>query len=275
MITERIGLGSGIQSILVGLPPDRNAMNAAMPVPLVSVILVCRNPGPSLREALNSAWNQPDTDHEVVLIDGASTDGTREWLESQRLRFGTLVSEPDNGVYDAMNKGVATARGDWVLFLGSDDRLAGSQVLAGISLVLNQATADVVVGEAVYDDGRAYSLGADSAAVRRNFVHHQAAFYRRSLFAAHGNFSGALRIMADYDFNLRLLKAGVHFKSIPVRIATCGSGGLSDAGGWNGYREEITVRHRHFPAWQCWPWDAGSLLRFLRKKILRTFSAYG
>jgi hypothetical protein len=66
------------------------------------------------------------------------------------------------------------------------------------------------------------------------------------------------------------LKAGVKFHAASVRIAVCGSGGLSDAGGWTGYREEITVRHRHFPGWLCWPWDLGSLLRYLRKNIRRS-----
>jgi len=240
-----------------------------MPQPLVSVILVCRNPGPVLRPALESIWNQPGEGHEVVVIDGASTDGTREWLETQRARLAALVSEPDRGIYEAMNKGVAAARGDWVIFLGADDRLR-SGALSAVTPVLPPAGADVIVGEAVYDNGRHYRLGALDAAVRRNFVHHQGAFYRRALFAAHGQFLTDLRIMADYEFNLRLLSAGVRFQGATVTVTDCGSGGLSDAGGWIGYREEITVRHRYFPAWQCWLWDLGSVVRFLRKKILRS-----
>jgi glycosyltransferase involved in cell wall biosynthesis len=245
-----------------------------MSTPLISVIVVCRNPGPRLRTALESVWGQQNADCEIVVIDGASTDGTREWLETQRTRLGPLVSESDRGVYDAMNKGVAAARGDWVVFLGADDRLLEGAP-TGVIPALRQTEADVVVGEAAYDDGRIYRLGGTAAAVRRNFMHHQAAFYRRSLFAAHGPFETGLQIMADYEFNLRLLRAGVRFQSVPTRIAACGSSGLSDAGGWTGYREEITVRHRHFPAWQCWLWDLGSVLRFLRKKLLRTFSSHG
>ncbi len=240
-----------------------------MPTPLLSVIVVCRNPGPRLRPALESVWTQRGEDCELVVIDGASTDGTRDWLETQRARLGALTSEPDAGVYDAMNKGVAAARGDWVIFLGADDRLI-EDALTSISPLLRQTDAGVVVGEATYDDGRIYRLGGPAAAVRRNFVHHQAAFYRRSLFATHSPFETGLRIMADYEFNLRLLKAGVKFQSLPTRIAACGSGGLSDAGGWTGYREEITVRHRHFPAWQCWLWDLGSAVRYFRKNILRS-----
>ena len=240
-----------------------------MPAPLVSVILVCRNPGPRVREALASVWAQQGADCEAVVIDGASTDGTREWLEAQRTQLGLLVSEPDRGVYDAMNKGIAAARGDWVLFLGADDRLVGAEVLAGTADVLRRTGAGVVVGEAAYDDGRLYRLGDARTAVRRNFMHHQAAFYRRALFTQHGDFQTGLQIMADYEFNLRLLKAGVRFRPVPLRIAACASGGLSDAGGWTGYREEILVRHLYFPGWQCWLWDLGSIARFLRKSLVR------
>jgi len=57
-------------------------------------------------------------------------------------------------------------------------------------------------------------------------------------------------------------------------VAVCGTGGLSDAGGWTGYREEIRVRHRHYPAWRCWPWDLASVTRCLRKKLIHR-SAHG
>jgi hypothetical protein len=171
-----------------------------------------------------------------------------------------------------MNKALRLAQGEWVLFLGADDRLADHGVLAAVQPVLQSATAGVVVGEAAYDDGRVYRPGGTGAAVQCNFVHHQAAFYRRSLFAQHGGFDVTLPTRADYDFNLRLLRAGTAFQAIPGRIAVCGSGGLSDSGRWSGYREEIVVRHRHFPSWQCWPWDVGSALRCLRKQLLRRLS---
>lgn len=245
-----------------------------MSTPLVSVVVVCRNPGPRLHAALESVWAQPGETCEVVVIDGASTDGTHEWLETRRSKLGALVSEPDRGVYAAMNKGVAAARAEWVLFLGADDRLLDGE-LAGIAPVLRSTDAGVVVGEAAFDNGRLYRLGAPATAVRRNFLHHQAACYRRVLFAAHGGFDPTLRIMADYEFNLRLLRSGVRFEAVPARLATCASGGLSDAGGWTGYREEVTVRHRYFPAWQCWLWDLGSVLRYWRKQFLRSTSPHG
>ena len=75
--------------------------------------------------------------------------------------------------------------------------------------------------------------------------------------------------MADYEFNVRLWKNRVRFKPIPLRIAACGTGGLSDSGRWRGYREEIAVRHRYFSFGRCLGWDALSVVRFLRKQLLR------
>lgn len=249
----------------------QNAMSA--PAPLLSIIVVCRNPGGRLAGALESVWGQQGISPELVVIDGASTDGTREWLEARRGRLGTLVSEPDGGIYEAMNKGVARARGEWILFLGADDRLADATVLARAALPLTSSGADVFAATARFDDGRVYPPRSPRAAIRRNFLHHQATFYRRALFARLGGFDPALRLMADYDFNLRLLHAGGAIETGPLEIARCGSGGLSDAGTWTTYGEEIAVRHRHFPAWRCWPWDAGSVVRFLRKRLVNRHRA--
>jgi putative colanic acid biosynthesis glycosyltransferase len=244
-----------------------NAMSA--PPPLISVIVVCQNPGPRLRDALASIWAQSGPPPELIVIDGASTDGTREWIETQRARLAALVSEPDTGVYDAMNKGLALAHGEWVLFLGADDRLAGDHVLREAGPLLTGSGAGVAAGEAIYDDGRIYRLAAHVHPIARNFVHHQAAFYRRALFPEHGAFDATLAIMADYEFNLRLWEKGVRFAPLPLRIAVCGTQGLSDSGRWRGYAEEIRVRHRYFPSWKCWFWDGLSGVRFLRKKLLR------
>jgi len=241
------------------------AANAMSATPLLSVIVVCKNPGPRLHAALASVWEQRWVEPELIVVDGGSTDGTREWLEARRERLATLVSEPDAGIYNAMNQGIAAAHGEWVLFLGADDRLAGDMVLSEALNWMKKTEAGVAAGEAAFDDGRLYRLRSHVNPVARNFIHHQAAFYRRSLFAENGSFDTSLAIMADYDFNLRLWKNRVRFKPLPLRIAACGIAGASDAGRWRGYAEEIRVRHRYFPSARCWFWDALSLLRRVLK----------
>jgi glycosyltransferase involved in cell wall biosynthesis len=238
--------------------------------PTISVIVVCLNPGSRLAAALESVWAQRHVAAELIVVDGGSNDGTAAWLERHRDRIATLIAGPDGGVYDAMNRGVAAARGEWVYFLGADDRLAGDMVLSETVNWMRKTEAGVVAGEAAFDDGRIYKMSAHVNALARNFVHHQSAFYRRALFGENGPFDTSLAIMADYEFNVRLWKNRVRFKPIPLRVAACGVGGLSDAGGWRGYREEIAVRHRYYPALRCLPWDALSVVRYLRKKVVRS-----
>ena len=237
--------------------------------PLISVLIVCKNPGPRLAATLASVWEQRDFTPEIIVIDGASTDGTVAWLERHRARLTHFASTPDFGVYDAMNRAVAVARGEWLLFLGADDRLATPEVLALAAVLLADTSAEVAAGEAAYTDGRLYSFKPRAHPIARNFVHHQAAFYRRSLFAAHGAFDQSCSFQADYDFNLRLLRARARFAPLPLSLATCGVGGLSDAGHWRNYREEISIRHRYFSLARCLPWDVLSLVRYLRKKFVR------
>lgn len=234
----------------------------------LTIVLPCLNPGPALRDALQSVWGQQPGAPELVVIDGGSSDGSREWLESQRPRIDTLVSEPDRGIYNAMNKGVAHARGRWVMFLGADDQLASDTAVSDAVDWAERHDARIATGEAVYADGRVYRLASTPRPIARNFAHHQATLYERSLFREQGGFDAALAIAADYDFNLRLWKAGVTFTPIPVRLANCGTRGASDGGAWRVYREEIAVRHRHFAAPRCWTWDAVSVLRFVRKKLV-------
>ena len=249
-------------------------MPATTAAPVLSVILVCKNPGPRLHAALASVWEQHPIHPEIIVIDGASTDGSREWLTSQRARLATLISEPDAGHYHAMNRGVALATGEWLLFLGADDRLVGDMVLSESLNWMNKTEAGVAVGEIAYHDGRIYRLRSDVNPCARNFVHHQGTFYRRSLFAENDAFDTSLVVMAAYEFNVRLWKNRVRFKPIPLRIAACGTGGVSDSGSWRSYREEITVRHRYFSFGRCLVWDAFTVVRYVRKKIARSFSRH-
>ena len=241
------------------------------PAPLISIVVVCRNPGDQLATALESVWSQSIRDQlELIVVDGASTDYTPRWLELNQSRIEHWSSKPDTGIYDAMNLGVAQATGQWIYFLGADDHLATPSVLAGISPQLESTGDSIAAGTARFSDGRTYAFRGAHGTIRRNFLHHQATFYRRTVFDQCGEFDTTLRLQADYEFNLRLLHSGQTITTLPSLIAHCASGGLSDAGHWLNYREEISVRHRHFNFLSCLPWDAITLIRYGRKKIVRS-----
>ncbi len=238
-------------------PPRANTTPPIGGGPLISVIIACKDPGPGLKETLANIWAQIALPPELIVVDGGSEDGSRVWLASQKARLGTLIMDNDNNVFEALNKGLAVARGEWVLFLGANDKFYHDAVLSRAQPALKASTAGVVVGEVAYEDGVGLRLPAKLDPLRGNFVHRPGAFYRRSLFAEHGNFDATLALQADYDFNIRLFKKGVKFEALPLRLTTCKTG---STGHWPYAREEITVRHRHFPSWQCWIPDISSVL---------------
>lgn len=239
---------------------------SASAVPL-SIIVACKNPGSRLAAALESVWCQRDVELELIVIDNASTDGTREWLEARRPRLAALVSEPDAGPYAALNKGIALARGDWLLFLAAHDRLVGDTILSTVLNWVKRSESGVAVGEIACHDGRLHKLRSRVQPLARNFVPLAGAFYRRTLFTEGHAFDPSFTVMADYELNLRLWKSRVRFKPLPLRIAACASRGPADAARWRACREEIAIRHRYAPAWRCWPWDALSLIRCATGRI--------
>ena len=97
--------------------------------PLISLVTVCYNAENLLAETLQSAINQTYNNIELVIVDGNSMDNTLNVVKRFENHIGTLISEPDNGIYDAMNKGIKAAKGDWVYFLNAGDSLINNHIL--------------------------------------------------------------------------------------------------------------------------------------------------
>lgn len=202
-----------------------------MSTPFFSLITVCYNAAGSIEKSLQSAHAQTCRDFENVVVDGASTDGTLDVVG----RFGDLPvmlsSEPDKGIYDAMNKGVARARGEVLYFLNADDQLHNPDVLAQVKGVFDQhPEVDLVWGNVVY-------IRPDGTSEHRTFRHihpgnlifldlnHQGAFARKRLFDRLGGFNTEFRINADYDWFLRVLGSGAAWLYEDIDIACFNTGG--------------------------------------------------
>jgi glycosyltransferase involved in cell wall biosynthesis len=177
------------------------------PSPLISIIIPCFNAAQYLQISLHSVLEQDYTNKELLIIDGGSTDGSLELIEkyASDYSFVKYVSEKDKGVYDAMNKGVAMALGEWIYILGADDRLAGSSVLSDVFNSTNTLTADFIYGNVQFlYSGQIYN--GEFNLFRILFggnICHQAIFCRKKLFDVIGNFDTACRTYADHDFNIR------------------------------------------------------------------------
>lgn len=213
-----------------------------MKKPLISVITVVRNGAGTVRETIASVLEQDYPNLQYIVVDGASTDGTTAILQSFGDRI-CWVSEPDDGIYDAINKGVALARGDWLYFLGADDRLSGPGVLSAVSRYLDDSLA-LAFGTIRYPDGRRVKSSLGPRTLLHNTVHHQGAFYNARLFSQ-WRYDSVLRIVADYELNLLLHLRGEPYRRMDEQIALCGDLGVSVTRWREAVRETDAVRARH------------------------------
>lgn len=194
--------------------------------PLISIVTVVRNGAATIAATLDSVRIQRQVDVEHLIIDGASSDGTVDIIkanESEQLRW---ISEPDQGIYDAMNKGISLARGEWLLFLGADDVLADPNVLADIFLGRDLAPYDLVCGTSSYHDGRECVPRLDWHTQIFNTIHHQAAFYRRRLFDGF-RYRLDIPVVADYEMNFLIYRQHRPVLFLDRQVANSGQHGVS------------------------------------------------
>lgn len=238
-----------------------------MSAPPFSVIVVAQNSGSRLQATLGSVWEQRWIQPQILVVDRGSPDAARQWLQTQRARLGGLVflAEQQN-LFEGLNQALALANGEWVQFLEAGDRLVGDMVLAESLNWMRKTEAGAVAGQAAYDDGHLEKLRGRVHPISRNFLPRGSTFYRRSLFTENGVFDASLGEMAEYEFNARLWKNRVRFKPIPLRVI---ASNVRRPFGWSTCKEQIRVRHAYFPAWQCWPWDVLSTLRWLRAALFK------
>jgi len=204
----------------------------------ISVITAVYNNRDTIAEALDSALTQTHPDVDLIVIDGASTDGTQEVLQGYADRLAVLVSEPDRGIYDALNKGIERASGEVVGFLHSDDLFADSAVLSRIATAFADPTVDAVYGDLLYvrkDDPtrvvRTWRAGEFSPG---RLAHgwmppHPTLYVRRAAYQRLGGYDTSYRIAADYDCVLRLLgRGGLRVAYIPEMLVKMRVGGASN-----------------------------------------------
>lgn len=204
----------------------------------ISVITATFNRVDTVAQALASVQAQTWPQVEHIVIDGASTDGTLQVIEAQRDRLAVLVSEPDGGIYDALNKGFALASGDVVGLMHSDDFYAHEQVLARVAQAFADQGVDGVYGDLDYvakaDPKRIIRRWRSGSYQREKLAHgwmppHPTLFLRRSVIEQWGGFDTSFRIAADYDSMLRYLARGqIRLAYIPEVLVKMRVGGESN-----------------------------------------------
>jgi glycosyltransferase involved in cell wall biosynthesis len=204
----------------------------------ISVITAVYNNRDTIAQALDSVLAQTHPDVELIVIDGGSTDGTLAVLQGYDDRLAVLVSEPDRGIYDALNKGIARASGEVVGFLHSDDLFADAAVLARIGATFADPAVDAAYGDLLYvskdDPSRVVrtwrSAAFSPARLARGWMPAHPTFYvRRAVYETLGGYDTRYRIAADYDCILRFLgKGGIRAAYIPQVLVKMRVGGASN-----------------------------------------------
>ena len=188
------------------------------------------------------------------VVDNNSDDGTHPYLETLNAPIH-WISEPDKGVYHAMNTGISLANGDWIYFLGSDDQLNDSETLASVFDRKFNSEVAMIIGKIKYAFSKAdtqfikknngvFTSSWSKTIWFKNTLHHQSLFYKSTLFNQ-GTFDTSYAILADYHFNLQLFKSDIKTASIDEVIAVCATGGHSKNYSWKLYREEIRLKSAH------------------------------
>jgi glycosyltransferase involved in cell wall biosynthesis len=184
----------------------------------ISVIIATFNSERTIAQAIDSFFAQTYPNKELIVVDGASRDATMDIVGRYRERIATCISEPDSGHYQAFNKGIRAATGEWIYILGSDDYLWGPDALSGIAPHLEAARAageQVVYGRVAFvnDAGEILMMAGTPWANARSHIRdmmtvpHQGVFQHYLLFEKHGLFNETFRMTGDYELLLRELKS--------------------------------------------------------------------
>jgi glycosyltransferase involved in cell wall biosynthesis len=201
--------------------------------PLVSLITVTYNSEKTIERTIKSVLNQTYSNIEYIIVDGKSNDRTLEIINKYKSYFQNkliLISEKDNGIYDAMNKGIKHANGEIIGIINSDDWYEVNAVEKVVQSVLNNNVEGVYHGylRFVSDSGEEILVSRSSATNLRNkMIEHPACFVTKNIYKTHGLFNLEYKYCADYDFMLRLYEKNVQFIKVEAIIANFTIGGIS------------------------------------------------
>lgn len=220
-------------------------------MPLFSIITINYNNKVGLEKTLKSVMQQDLSDYEYIVIDGGSTDGSAEIVGQHAGKISYWVSEPDAGIYDAMNKGVKAAKGEYLVFLNSGDWFFYTDVLTRTAAAATKNPGkDIYYGDTcVTDEGQKKQwikkepadIGTEYFKV--NTICHQAAFFKRELFESLGLHPINYKLASDYWFFLQSLVSGKSFCYLDFTVIYSSFGGLS-------YTQSDLYRQEHTAIWK-------------------------
>lgn len=199
----------------------------------ITIITPVFNSEKNIANCIENVNNQTYKNYEHIIIDGASTDLTKSIILEKMKIYNNIriVSEPDLGIYDAMNKGISLSKSKWIYFLGSDDFFIKDDVLQKVSsyLTLYENKIDIIYGNVFFKKlNRIFDGKFNIEKILKHNICHQAIFYNKSTFNKIGDFNLNYKISADYEHNLRSILSGIiQIKYIPIDVTYFEENGTS------------------------------------------------
>lgn len=218
---------------------------------ILSIITINYNNSDGLQRTIESVLSQTWKDYEWIVIDGGSTDGSLDIIKKYASHFSFWCSEPDKGIYNAMNKGITHAKGEYLNFLNSGDCFYSSDSLSG--LFKNTYIEDILICDAIYMyNGHeivfcdASSCNYDYDFFMRGTLPHQASFFKRTTFDKFGNYDESLKIVADWKFFVETIYyGGATTKYVPIKMCLYEGNGISTGETMQNERKMVTDQLFH------------------------------
>jgi putative colanic acid biosynthesis glycosyltransferase len=215
----------------------------------VSVVTVVRNDKEGLARTMGSVAEQDYPSLEYIVVDGASTDGTLEVLRGHASLVSRWISEPDGGIYVAMNKGTRLATGDYICFMNAGDRFAAADTVS--RMFVPAPRAELLWGDCIIErqDGEEYDSAREvvKKLYRQMTVSHQSLFVRRDSLVARP-FTESFRIAADYDFLCERLLDGADHEYRAIPVSRIDDQGVSARQFRTSIREKMGISMARFPS---------------------------
>ncbi|MDD3079169.1 MAG: glycosyltransferase family 2 protein [Paludibacter sp.] len=243
-------------------------------MPELSIITINRNNADGLKKTIESVVYQTYTDFEYIVIDGNSTDNSVDVIKAYAFNINYWVSEPDLGIYNAMNKGLRKAMGEYCLFLNSGDYLVDSNVLS--TVFENNFNEDLIYGDQLIEQNQSLvkrTFLIPEYITFRSFMSstlpHQCTFIRRSLFLVVGLYNENNKIVSDWEFNvLALFKYNCSLRKIDIAISVYDTNGISSSMDYMEIHnhEKRQLLYKYFPRFMK---DYDAMVRLEKSKTFK------
>lgn len=221
--------------------------------PQISIVTVVKNNASALKQTIESVISQTFKDYEYIIVDGGSTDNTPEIIKKYSGHIGIHISEPDNGIFDAMNKGARLANGKWINYLNAGDVFESPQILETVAELLNDDI-DVAYGACriIYKDiVSGVRLPRKLSMLWKGMpFSHQSVFCKTDLVQDY-KFNTAYHLASAFDLTLRLHETNKHFVNLGFVIIQYCSGGHSDTKRLQVYYEYWKISRKHNGLCKC------------------------